>query len=111
MNVLRGFGSSAQKARQTHCIRGHEFTAENTYLSKKGRNCRTCMRFLKEQWAARLPAVNAPSDATKVCKKCGQRKPLHSDFTRSRNSKDGYFGSCKACWNKRRAVLRLERLS
>lgn len=37
------------KARQTHCIHGHEFTPENTYLwSRKpgwvGRLCRACNR-------------------------------------------------------------------
>lgn len=32
-------------ARKTHCKRGHEFTAENTYVEKRGtRNCRTCQR-------------------------------------------------------------------
>lgn len=35
---------SARKA-QTHCKRGHEFTAENTYLSTNGtRHCRECSR-------------------------------------------------------------------
>jgi 5-methylcytosine-specific restriction endonuclease McrA len=30
-------------ASKTHCRHGHEYTPENTYLSKKGhRNCRTC---------------------------------------------------------------------
>lgn len=32
-------------ARKTHCIRGHEFTSENTYLAKRGsRACRACNR-------------------------------------------------------------------
>lgn len=32
-------------AGKTHCIRNHEFTAENTYLSPAGkRECRTCNR-------------------------------------------------------------------
>ena len=35
---------SAKKA-QTHCIRGHEFTAANTYFDKGGgRACRECRR-------------------------------------------------------------------
>lgn len=42
-NILRGVGRSAEKARQTHCIRGHEFNDENTRYSTKGhRICRTC---------------------------------------------------------------------
>lgn len=31
------------KARQTHCLRGHEFTEKNTRLTKNGtRHCRKC---------------------------------------------------------------------
>ena len=45
VNTLRGRGITAMQARQTHCKRGHEFTAENTYLtSSGGRDCRECMR-------------------------------------------------------------------
>jgi hypothetical protein len=49
-NVLRGVGVSAQRARQTHCKRGHEFTPENTRVSKTrpgSRSCRTCRRLLR----------------------------------------------------------------
>lgn len=44
--VVRGTGISAQNARKTHCIRNHEFTAENTYFTpKRGRRqCRRCAR-------------------------------------------------------------------
>lgn len=47
-NVLRGVGASAQHARQTHCIHGHEFTPENTFVQAEGqqkgrRRCRTCV--------------------------------------------------------------------
>lgn len=31
-NNLRGIGPAAVHAAQTHCIRGHEFTPENTYI-------------------------------------------------------------------------------
>lgn len=41
-NVLRGNGLSAQRARQTHCIHGHEFTPENTGLNGRGRRCLMC---------------------------------------------------------------------
>lgn len=35
----------SEKANQTHCAQGHEFTAENTYRKSNGtRACRTCMR-------------------------------------------------------------------
>lgn len=48
-NVLRGAGLTAVNARKTHCIKGHEFTEENTRIrkgkSRKGcRVCRACHR-------------------------------------------------------------------
>ncbi len=43
-NVLRGVGVSAQHARQTHCLRGHEFSEENTYWWRGERHCRICRR-------------------------------------------------------------------
>ena len=45
-NFLRGASpayTAAQKAR-THCIRGHEFTPENTRFSLKNRVCRQCAK-------------------------------------------------------------------
>lgn len=43
-NLLRGNNLAAQRARQTHCKRGHEFTLANTYRTKRGnwRSCRRC---------------------------------------------------------------------
>ena len=43
-NVLRGNAPSAKNSRKTHCLRGHEFTAENTIAIKTGRACRACDR-------------------------------------------------------------------
>lgn len=45
-NTLRGRGPSAVHAVKTHCLRGHEFTPENTYykLHDGARMCRECMR-------------------------------------------------------------------
>lgn len=44
-NILRGTSLSAQRARRTRCIHGHEFTPENTRMSAtRGRVCRTCKR-------------------------------------------------------------------
>lgn len=47
-NIMRGGAPSAVNARKTHCLRGHEFTDENT-LRVNGRygvqrSCRTCHR-------------------------------------------------------------------
>lgn len=42
-NVLRGVAPSAVNARRTHCIHGHQFTADNIYVAKgRWRQCRTC---------------------------------------------------------------------
>jgi len=44
-NTRRGDGSNRgiRKREQTHCIRGHEFTPENTYRRRNGtRLCRAC---------------------------------------------------------------------
>ena len=51
-NTLRSEGFAARHARQTHCLRGHEFTESNTYMRRnaKGgisRTCRTC----KNEWS------------------------------------------------------------
>lgn len=42
-NLLRGNTWAARNAAKTHCINGHEFTAENIYFSPEGwRYCRRC---------------------------------------------------------------------
>lgn len=40
-NLRRGVGITATRAKQTHCIHGHKFTPENTFIRKNG--CRTCI--------------------------------------------------------------------
>ena len=46
-NILRGDLPDLNKAKGaavTHCKRGHEYTAENTYIHHGRRTCRTCGR-------------------------------------------------------------------
>jgi hypothetical protein len=45
-NLLRGETFQGINARKTHCVNGHEFTPENTYVvpDKGWRQCRTCGR-------------------------------------------------------------------
>jgi hypothetical protein len=44
-NVLRGDGLSAIAARRDCCVKGHPYTAENTYIRPAGhRECRACAR-------------------------------------------------------------------
>lgn len=45
VNLLRGQTVVARQAAQTHCVHGHAFTEDNTWVSKKGkRGCRACNR-------------------------------------------------------------------
>jgi hypothetical protein len=39
--VIRGRHRN-QNTGKTHCVHGHEFTKENTFIEKKGRRCREC---------------------------------------------------------------------
>lgn len=44
MNILIGEGMGAKHARQTHCLRGHPFSIENTHIitKKSGKKTRVC---------------------------------------------------------------------
>lgn len=51
-NVRRGDSPVAVNARKTHCIRGHEFTPENTITPRKRptqRYCRACKNLRKRK--------------------------------------------------------------
>lgn len=62
-NARRGRGPVGVNARKTHCVNGHEFTPENTYIPKKGaRRCRECTRE-KNRASARRSAQGGVSDA------------------------------------------------
>lgn len=56
-NTLRGMGVAAVNLAKTHCIHGHEFTPENTYISADARrHCRACHREVVRRGAARARA-------------------------------------------------------
>ncbi len=52
-SVAKGRNSNSKK---THCSLGHEYSKENTTVSKGERSCRTCRR---EQYAVRSPERRA----------------------------------------------------
>lgn len=39
--------------KKTHCKNGHEFTLENTYLKKTGRECKACRIIYNERYLSR----------------------------------------------------------
>lgn len=52
--VTHGVNLVRARAAMTHCLRGHPFTSENTYVSARGsRNCRTCRRLYDAEYRAR----------------------------------------------------------
>lgn len=61
MSVLL-FGGGAENAAKTACVRGHEFTPENTYDARGKRECRAChrgrqRRYRAEKWTPPPTAV------------------------------------------------------
>lgn len=55
-NILRGTGVSARNAAKTHCVRGHEYTIENSYLRPDGggKQCRICIKARTESKKRKL---------------------------------------------------------
>lgn len=54
-NNARGISPSARNMRKTACVKGHEFTAANTYVTPDGgRHCRTCGNMASAAYKARL---------------------------------------------------------
>lgn len=68
-NTVRGLSAAGLNAFKTHCLRGHEFTPENTYVIKPtelqpsgARGCRECRRAARARYElkrrpGRQPAV------------------------------------------------------
>lgn len=54
VNIMRGASRGAVSVRTNRCIRGHEWTAANTYLRPDGggRQCRACIRLRSRKKAA-----------------------------------------------------------
>jgi hypothetical protein len=51
-NLLRGDTVTAHNANKTHCVNGHEYTPENTAITRDGcRRCRICHRADSNRWS------------------------------------------------------------
>lgn len=80
-NSLRGNGWSGRNARKTHCVHGHEFTAENTRISPDGlgrRICRECERLHEERRGMRKRTTIRKRGR---CPICGYSFRLRKDGT------------------------------
>lgn len=67
-NKRRGMSDPARNARKTHCDKGHEFTAENTYVTSEGyRTCRACRRaFARRRYEAASETILAQQKAARL---------------------------------------------
>ncbi len=67
-NTLRGISPVAENAEKTHCIRGHPFSAKNTYTYAgpygPERHCRACGRVTAREYQRQKRAEQAPIPAT-----------------------------------------------
>ena len=58
-NLERGWGRRVKNGWVNHCIHGHEFTLENTYINGQGRKvCRTCSAVSREKYTQRKALSN-----------------------------------------------------
>lgn len=58
-NVMKSSGIAAKRARQTHCIYGHEFGHQSPHLVKSGRRaCATCHRQREARRRSRYASTN-----------------------------------------------------
>lgn len=58
VNILENsLGRAAANFAKTHCIRGHEFTASNTYKLRRGRQCVACALISSKARYAKLKSI------------------------------------------------------
>ena len=81
-NILRGEGSGAKNARKTHCIHGHEFTKENTYIGKTQTKIGTPTRTCRE--CVRIRGVAQPHSHPRPSRTPTQRPPVASQCSAGR---------------------------
>lgn len=59
-NLMRGQTIYAKNAAKTHCSKGHEFSHNNTKLTKKGqRDCITCRKIHNQKTAEKRKLIRA----------------------------------------------------
>jgi hypothetical protein len=63
-NIMRGETVPATNAAKTHCPQGHEYTPENTAISRWGRRCRKCSFIRKRLKRQRARTMSGPDTFT-----------------------------------------------
>lgn len=98
-NILAGKGRAAVFIEATHCIRGHEFTVENTYLDRDGhRSCKIC-RNTQSRESRRAKAALRPPTPKVVKTHCPKGHPYSGDNLLVHNG----CRSCRECMRQRSA--------
>jgi hypothetical protein len=87
---------------QRKCTRCLEWWPPSGFArSRHGRDgldpqCRECHREIRCEVAARLAETPRPLPPSKLCRRCGETKPLAA-FNRSPQCRDGRSSPCRAC--------------
>lgn len=97
VNALRGFSPAAEKARRTHCEKGHLLSGDNLTWKRNGagvsRQCRTCyVTYYTERY---VPHGTPHYEKTK----CPKGHPYDTANTYWRKDRDGnpIARGCRAC--------------
>lgn len=81
---------------KTHCLHGHEFSPENTIITRRGqRECRTCSISRRQEWSrrAREAKTKTPVDRVEItCSRCGAKDAITYNKAVIRKQK-----RCNAC--------------
>lgn len=95
VNILRGKGKGAANKLKTHCVHGHEFTPENTYINaKKARVCRACQKAYRD----------AHRDEMRV-----YHRDYMRTYSRERYATDAEYREARKQANRNYAPVRRER--
>lgn len=97
VNSLRGRSQFAKNAAKTHCLRGHEFTTDNTYVDPQGgRQCRTCKDAAAKAWMA----VHNPGAQHGTETHCPQGHPYSGENLIITVRGGRACRTCKRDWNR-----------
>jgi hypothetical protein len=81
VNIMAGKTPAARNAAATHCKRGHAFTSDNTYMTKRGqRQCRRCQIDQSVERNRRLAQARGPIPHYRTLKThCTRGHPYSGD--------------------------------